>query len=626
MSFFARWTDLPEAMLGLVEASPDPMIVKDAEGRFLYMNPAGLAHFGLTADEVVGKTLTGLLCEEMGRLAQLSDARVMARGEAEHLEVDFPDASGKVCTFALTKVPFRDARGTPCGILLIMREISRRKEAELNLKKIESQVFNLLQTTYEGLAIHDNGVILDANEGLARILGYPLEELIGMNAILIARPEDRERIIHNIRTGYDKPYEVEGVRGDGSRLHVELLGQPYFYQGRWLRVAAFRDISPRKFDEAQRRHYEALLDLSQQLAKLGSWEWSFVEQRFYWSEELCRIFGVTRKAETLNFDAFMASVVPEDQPVILKVVETALADYQPFTFTHRIRLPDGTEKVILAHGKVELDAQGAPLRMFGASQDVTERSRLEETLRQQNEKLKELDRLKNGFISSVSHELRTPLASIMGYAEFLEDEVSGALNPDQEAFVRQITEGARRLQLLVDDLLDFARFDSGAFRIHPREADLSEKVLEIVDSLRPLANDAGLRLEARHPGGPLPLGFDPERIGQVLMNLLGNAIKFTPRGGTIEVRVVPAPKEVRIEVQDSGIGIAEANVPKLFQKFYQIDPSTTREKGGAGLGLSISKALIEAHGGQIGVESQLGSGSTFWFTLPIRVASPQPLV
>lgn len=626
MSFFARWTDLPEAMLGLVEASPDPMIVKDAEGRFLYMNPAGLAHFGLSADEVVGKTLGDLFGEEKGRLAQLSDAEVMARGTSEQMEVDCPDAVGKVCTFALTKVPFRDAGGAPRGILLIMREISRRKEAELNLKKVESQIFNLLDATFEGLAIHDNGIILEANEGLARMLGYPLEQLIGMNALMLVLPEDRERIIENIRTGYDKPYEVAGTRGDGSRLHVELLGQPYFYQGRWLRVAAFRDISPRKLDEAKRFHNEALLDLSQQLAKLGSWERSLVEDRFYWSKELCRIFGVSANAETLTAEDFMAAVLPEDRPVILTALEKALADHQPFEFVHRIRTPEGMEKVIHAHGKVEFDAQGAPFRIIGASQDITERSRLEETLRQQNEKLKELDRLKNGFISSVSHELRTPLASIMGYAEFLEDEVSGVLNPDQQAFVRQITEGARRLQLLVDDLLDFARFDSGAFRIHPREADLSEKVMEIVDSLQPLANDAGLRLEARHPGGALPLDFDPERIGQVLMNLLGNAIKFTPRGGTIEVRVVPALAEIRIEVQDSGIGIAEANVPKLFQKFFQIDPSTTREKGGAGLGLSISKALIEAHGGRIGLESQIGSGSTFWFTLPSRVSASQPLV
>jgi PAS domain S-box-containing protein len=451
------------------------------------------------------------------------------------------------------------------------------------------------------------------------MLGYPLNELIGMNAVLFALPEHRERIRHYILTGYDKPYEVEGTRADGSRIHVELLGRPYFYQGRWLRVAAFRDISPRKLAEAKRLHNEALLDLSQQLAKLGSWERSLVENRFYWSEEFCRIFGVTENPETLDITDFMAAVLPEDQPLLIEAVRKAVAERQPFDFVHRIRTKDGTEKMIHARGKAEFDENGAPVRIIGASQDVTERYRLEETLREQNEKLKELDRLKNGFISSVSHELRTPLASIMGYAEFLEDEISGSLNPDQTTFVGQITEGARRLQLLVDDLLDFARFDSGTFRIHPRDADLAEKVMEIVNSLQPLAHEAGLRLEARHPGTPLSLGFDPERIGQVLLNLLGNAIKFTPRGGAIEVRVSQEPGEVRIDVQDSGIGIADSDLPKLFQKFYQIDPSTTREKGGAGLGLSISKALIEAHGGRIGVNSQPGSGSTFWFTLPDRM-------
>jgi PAS domain S-box len=495
MESFTPWPDLTEAMRALIENASDPMIVKDREGRFLFMNAAGLAYFGVAAADVIGKTLGDLLGEEWGRLAQESDREVIARGEPEQSEQELPDASGKPRTFALTKVPFREPGGAPKGILLIMREISRRKEAELNLQLVESRFFGLLEAMFQGFAIHDNGIILEANEGLARMTGYPLDELIGMNAVSMALPEHRERIIQYIRTGYDKPYEAEGRRRDGSRFHVEMLGQSCLYQGRWMRVTAFREI--------------------------------------------------------------------------------------------------------------------------------TERKQFEVALKEQNEKLKDLDRLKNAFISSVSHELRTPLASIMGYSEFLEDEVAGGLNSDQHVFVRQIVDGARRLQLLVDDLLDFARFDSGEFRMHPREADLAEKVQEIVDSLQPQAHDSDLFLEVQLPVSALPLAFDPERIGQVLLNLLGNSIKFTPRGGTIRVRVLAGPEDVRIEVQDSGIGILPEHQDKLFTKFFQIDPSTTREKGGAGLGLSISKALVEAHGGQIGVESQLGSGATFWFTLPLSLpASP----
>jgi PAS domain S-box-containing protein len=487
------WPSLPEALRALSDLSPDAMIVKDLEGRYLFVNAMGRAILGDKADAVIGKEPGDVFGEDFGRLAKDSDHAAIAHGTNVTYEMEIPGPTGRKRTYTVTKSLYRDPDGTPQAILGIIREISRRREAEHNLQKSESRFMSLLESAFEGMAIHDDGVILEANEGLARILGVTLDALIGVNALTFAIPEHRERIIQNLRSGFEPPYEVEGVRPDGSRFHVEMLGQPYFYRGRSVHISAFREI--------------------------------------------------------------------------------------------------------------------------------TERKRLEATLKEQNDKLKELDRLKNGFISSVSHELRTPLASIMGYAEFLEDEISGSLNPDQQAFVRQISEGARRLQLLMDDLLDFARFDSGSFRLHPREADLAEKVLEIVNSLQPLAFEAGLRLDATVPGTALPLGFDPERIGQVLLNLLGNAIKFTPRGGRIDVRVLPEPEEVRIEVQDSGIGIAEANLPKLFQKFFQIDPSTTREKGGAGLGLSISKALIEAHGGGIGVESQLGSGSTFWFTLPLRTAA-----
>ncbi len=484
----SSWPHVTAALRALSDHSSDPMIVKDLEGRFQYMNAAGRAFFGVAPDAVLDKTLGDLLGADWGWEARETDLAAIASGAPQQAELELPDRTGCLRTFTVTKHAVRDPEGAIQAIGLLMREISQRKEAENLLLQSQSTFLSLLGSAFEGFAIHENGIFLEVSEGLAQMFGYSTEELIGMYAVNIAIPEHREQIVQYIRTGYDKPYEAEGLRPDGTRIYVEMIGRPFYHQGRWLRVTAFRDI--------------------------------------------------------------------------------------------------------------------------------TERKQLEATLREQNEKLKDLDRLKNGFISSVSHELRTPLASIMGYSEFLEDEVAGALNPDQQTFVRQIAEGARRLQLLVDDLLDFARFDSGAFRIHPREADLAEKVAEIVNSLQPQAIEAALRLTVQLPGEEVPLAFDPERIGQVLLNLLGNAIKFTPRGGRIEVRLLPAEADVRIEVEDSGIGIDPENLPKLFQKFFQIDPSTTREKGGAGLGLSISKALVEAHGGRIGVESRRGAGSLFWFTLP----------
>lgn len=240
-------------------------------------------------------------------------------------------------------------------------------------------------------------------------------------------------------------------------------------------------------------------------------------------------------------------------------------------------------------------------------------------LERANAQLLELDRLKTAFVNAVSHDLRTPLTSIKGFAEFLEDELGGPLTPDQLEFVLQIERGSKRLETLVDDLLDFARIEAGTFRLRPEEADLASLVHTVVDSLRPQAEAAHLALKATTAEAPLPVCMDPARIEQVLMNLVQNAIKFTPAGGSIEVRARRAGPDLVCEVADTGEGIAPADLPKLFQRFSQL--KVGQAKGGTGLGLSISKSIVEAHGGSIGVRSELGHGSTFWFTLPLERAT-----
>ncbi|MFN3431437.1 MAG: ATP-binding protein [Candidatus Sericytochromatia bacterium] len=245
-----------------------------------------------------------------------------------------------------------------------------------------------------------------------------------------------------------------------------------------------------------------------------------------------------------------------------------------------------------------------------------ERKRLEDELKRQNEQLKALDRMKSVFVSSVSHELRTPLTSILGFSEFLEDELEGPLTPGQAGYVAQIQASTGRLQRLVDDLLDFARLEAGTFRLNVAEADLGAIARRVIDGLRPQLDAKGLELRLGFPDGLPALRLDPARIEQVLVILLDNAIKFTPDGGALTVTLAAVDGAMRVSVQDTGPGIAEADQPRLFDQFYQVDSGLTRTTGGTGLGLSIAKALVEAHGGRIGVESEPGAGSAFWFELP----------
>jgi signal transduction histidine kinase len=239
-----------------------------------------------------------------------------------------------------------------------------------------------------------------------------------------------------------------------------------------------------------------------------------------------------------------------------------------------------------------------------------------EELRHTNEKLREADRYKDEFLSVISHELRTPLNFITGFASVLADEVSGPLNPVQRAQMANILNGADRMLLLVNDLLDFAKLHSGKFELAPAPTAYGPLVHEAIALMAPIAAQKGVTLTADDVASPVILG-DGGRLIQVLTNLLSNAIKFTEPGGRVTVRVTLRGAEVLTEVADTGCGIAAADVPKLFQRFQQLEMGSTRKASGTGLGLAISKALIEAHGGAIGVASTLGEGSTFWFSLPL---------
>lgn len=259
---------------------------------------------------------------------------------------------------------------------------------------------------------------------------------------------------------------------------------------------------------------------------------------------------------------------------------------------------------------------GQPCGILVLNQEVSDRVAKVRLLSDQVQHLQGIDRLKTNFINAVSHELRTPLASILGYAEFLEDGLGGPLSDTQRDYIDHIQSGVRRLRLLVDDLLDYARMEAGRFSITTHPSDLEKMANEAVASLAPMSRESEVQVSVSSAAEGRLVGVDARRIEQVVLNLVSNAIKFTPRGGTVEVKISWSPEGGRVEVCDSGIGIAPEHVGQVFEKFFQADASTTRLRGGAGLGLAISKAIVEAHGGAIGVESQVSRGSTFWFTLP----------
>jgi len=248
---------------------------------------------------------------------------------------------------------------------------------------------------------------------------------------------------------------------------------------------------------------------------------------------------------------------------------------------------------------------------------------LRQELDEQNEQLREVDRMKDQFVSSVSHELRTPLTSIVGYIELLLDEEEfDNLDDEQRQFLGIIDRNCQRLTRLVDDILFIARVDAGRLSLELQSVDLAELASMAVESARPFAGrkNQTLKLEAE-PDLPA-LQADPTRMNQLIDNLISNAIKYTPEGGTATVVVARSDGAIHVEVRDTGVGIPPDELEKLFTRFFRA--STSGVAQGTGLGLSIVKSIVEAHRGTIDVQSEVGEGTTFLVDLPLDVSEHEP--
>jgi two-component system sensor histidine kinase BarA len=313
------------------------------------------------------------------------------------------------------------------------------------------------------------------------------------------------------------------------------------------------------------------------------------------------------------------------------------------------RFPPGRVDEIAAHLGTVLEVMlfsghkalvTSQMHLASVKESYRELCEKNERLEEAYERLKELDRLKSNFLATVSHELRTPLTSIMGYGEMLAEGVAGPLNDEQREFVETIRGKSEQLLGLIMSLLDLSKLESGTMPVRVTRLSLATVVSEAVSTILPTAMKKGVALDSEVPTDLPPVLGDVDRLRQVVINLVDNAVKFTPKGGRVSVSahltvtrtagepglvlVAPLKPVIEIRVADSGIGIAEAERDKVFDPFYQIDQSSTREYGGAGLGLAIVKRLIEAHQGTIRVEGNDPTGAVFVVTLPAGRTSAMP--
>jgi PAS domain S-box-containing protein len=313
---------------------------------------------------------------------------------------------------------------------------------------------------------------------------------------------------------------------------------------------------------------------------------------------------------------WLDGVHPDDRDGAIATYEEAWAARRPFETEFRLRRADGAYRSVLVRGTPRLSADGQVVGYTASAMDITDQRAALRTAELAKDAAETSSRAKDAFLATVSHELRAPLSPILTWARMLRSD--HRLDPTQSAKALEVIERNARLQAqLIEDLLDVTRIVEGKVRLQVRPVDLSDVVHNAVDTVRQAADAKDIRLQLVLDS-TVTLSGDPDRLQQIVWNLLSNAVKFTPKGGRVHVVLERVNSHVEIAVSDTGAGIASEQLPRLFERFWQADSSTTRVHTGLGLGLAIVRHLAELHGGTVTAESPgVGQGSTFTVKLPL---------
>jgi PAS domain S-box-containing protein len=480
----------------------------------------------------------------------------------------------------------------------------------------------LVETAGDSIAIFDtsSNTVLWANAAFARYAGRSQQDVVGLTAQACgllpvnAVPDMRE-------------WEAMLARGETIHAQVECetaVGRKHFEgtvralieegTGAPRRITTFHDTTDRVHALRQLRQSEERYQLVIRGSDDGFWDWDLVEDHLFMSPRTYELLGLTPDDRRItNMSEIGALLHPDDAKAASQAMTSHLSQRTPYCIDHRIRLKDGSYRWFRARAQAIWNEAGKATRMAGSISDIDDLVRATKDAETAN-------MLKSQFLANMSHEIRTPMNGVMGMAQLL---LRTPLDEKQTRFVNMLMSSSRALLSLINDILDLSKIESGLMTLNEDAIDMKETIGAAMERVEGLV--AQRNIKVGYTIAPSCLGSfegDGNRIGQVLVNLLGNAIKFTEEG-SVALEVAPsAGGMVRFAVRDTGPGIPANQLEAVFERFRQVDGSSTRKHGGTGLGLAISSELVRLMGGSMGVESVVGSGSTFWFDLPLRFARP----
>ena len=655
-----RTRDLLDAIL---TSSADVIFVKDLEGRYVLANRACAEGLGLTVKQLLGRTDGELLPPTVAAVLAAEDHRVLAGESFVNLEqrLALPGGEG---TYLVTKAPLRDTEGTIIGLYGIARDISARQRREADLRAAEATAARLQGELRWKEAFDRVGHgtwewnirtgRFELSPSMARLLGLePTEQDNDLEGCLQRlHPDDRAGVAARLRA------VIAGEQG-----HYETQYRSLHQDGGWRWFLSRGVISERGPDGAPWRMLGTLTDVT---------AWKEAEARLHETEERARrqwteleaiyatapvgLFVLDRDLRFLRLNDRLAEmnglpvaahlgrrvreVVPDLADAAEPLFQGVLDRGEPLLnmqLSGETASQPGVQRHWREHYYPMRDASGQVVGINGVVEEITEIKHIEAEIRALNADLeakvaartaeaRAASAAKSEFLAHMSHEIRTPLNAVLGLVQVMEKSL---LTPAQRELIERIRAAGRSLLLLLNDILDFSKIEAGQLQLEARPFVLAPLLHQLDALLGATARAKGLGFAI--DAAPLPNGAlvgDPLRLEQVLTNLIGNAVKFTDAG---EVRLIirtldadDGTARLRFAVTDTGIGIAPTVLPQIFAAFNQADTGISRRFGGTGLGLAISKRLVEHMGGAIGVESEEGVGSTFWFELPLGRAAEVP--
>jgi len=515
------------------------------------------------------------------------------------------------------------------AIAALEAEVGRRRTAEQHLADLEQNLAATLASIDAGFIATDvEGRVTRMNAVAEAVTGWRQDDALGQPLWTVfdrdGRPADwRTRspvdVMLELGTTVDKVYPVVAIARDGRRTPLEVkaaLTRGDDGQARGLAMV-FRDMTRLNAAEAAQQRLAAIVESSHD-AIIGK---TLDGRITNWNGAAAALFGYSAD-EAIGAPVQML-IPPEREAEEMRIL-AELARGQRVPPFDTVRQARGGRLVDVS---ITISPIRDPLgRIVGASKiarDITgqkqaEQARLKaQRLEAENRQIQEASRLKSLFLANMSHELRTPLNAIIGFAELMHAGAVPAGSPKQHEFLGHIAASGHHLLQLINDVLDLSKVESGKFEFSPEPLDLPRLVQEVCDVLHTAIQRKRLGVVVAIDPVLTSLVLDPARLKQALYNYLSNAIKFTPEGGRITLRAGPAgPQHLRIEVEDTGIGIRAADLRRLFVEFQQLDTGYSKQHGGTGLGLALTRRLVEAQGGLVGVRSQHGQGSVFHLVLP----------